>query len=380
VGTVSIVLHLALLAAPGDPGTVTPTPLPLPGPPAGAVALSEQRGVLDTRGAIPVLRLTARVQSSLTVPVEGVRVGVLYASDAPTLGTADPAALYKVGATPEAKIGATVQVVRVEVPPRGEARIEVTAPVRPSGPQPFVFQTHVLGFELGDVSAGLLFDLLATQAPSDEVAAVSALALDGDPVARLAARRRWASRAAPLVAGLAQELERRIPARPTEVETFRRVFAARALGVLGGVEATRLLRRRGSDTDLSRFDETLQVLRIARVIGSPLETPLAFAVPPKAQRMADVFAVALDDCTGLEAVEARVAEPAGAPGAPAASASSGVRAAAPAEVVAARTRRPPSWAVVAGTAAVTALALWLGVTIVHRRRARNGGTGGAARR
>lgn len=373
---VSIVITLALLTA--ESATPVPTPLPLPGPPAGAVALALQRGVLDTGGATPTLRVTARAQSTLTVAVQAVKVGVLYASDASTLATADPAALYRAGTGGEGRVGVVVQVVRVELPPRGDARLEVTAPVRPSGPQPFVFQTHVLGFELGDASAGLLFGLLATQAPSDEVAAVSALALGGDAATRLAARRRWAPQASTLVAGLAQELERKIPARPSEAETFRRVFAARALGVLGGDEATKALRKRAGDPDLSRFDETLQVLRIARVIGSPLETPLAFAVPPQAQRMADVLAVALEDCAGLEAAGAAAAGdtgdaragPAASPAAPAA---------APA-VAPPRPAGPPLWAVVAGTAAATALALWLGVIIVGRRRARGGGRGGEARR
>jgi hypothetical protein len=284
-------------------GTAPASPAPVASnEPAGAVALSDQHAIVDSSGPSEVLRLTARVKSKLPVPVRAVRVGVLFAADAQALATADPSALYKRGRAEEGEpIGVIQANAGVTVAPRGEGKLELSATLKQGGPVAQAFVTHVLGYELGGLSAGLLFDLLSTQAACDEVAAVDALGLGAARPEPLAARQRWAAERAQLVPALARELERRIPERPVESETFRRVYAARALGVLGGPAAEHALRKLLRDPDLARFDEPLQILRIARVIGSRLETPLAYAVPAQAQHMRDVLAAALEDCTSLAA-------------------------------------------------------------------------------
>jgi hypothetical protein len=299
--TLSPGLLATLIALPLGPAKPAAAPLSDPGAAAGAVTLADQSAQVDT-GAVVTLELRARVVSTLPVAVRAVRLGVLYARDQAALTGVDAASLYRRGsaAGAESQVGVVDRRVEVALGPRGDARLELTVPIPPGGPPPEVFQTHVLGYELAELSPGVVFELLSTQAASDEVAAVQAFGLDGERDARLAARRRWASRAADLVPGFVRELERPVAERPTEADTFRRVLAVRALGVLGGTAAERALRQHREDVGLSRFDEPLQVLRIARVVGSPLETPLAFAVPADVQRLAELYTVALGDCASLE--------------------------------------------------------------------------------
>ena len=268
--------------------------------PAGNVSLSHQRAQLDLTTSAPALRFSATAHNELPVRVESVRVGILFAASGSALAAADASALYRRGAAkPGAAVGVVDRAAPVVVPPGSAVAFELAIPLDGPAPEPQAFRTHVLGYTLSEASATLLLGLLDTQAAADEVAAVSFLALDGDAPARLAVRRRW-GKTAELVRGFAAELERPIPERPSERDTFRRLFAARALGVLGGRVSARALRKLAADSGLERFDEPLQVLRIARLMGSRLETPLAFAIPPGAQRMADVVGLAIEDAVGLE--------------------------------------------------------------------------------
>ena len=270
-------------------------------PPAGSVTLSEQKGVVESHGSESILRFSARVSNTLPVALRAIRVGFLLASDEETLQKLDATALYRHdGPQLAANVGVVNERVVLAVPAKSERQLELTVHLAGNGSDPHAFVTHVLGYELADLSTRMLFDLLATQAASDEVAAVQAFGLSGGSDERLQARRRWLARTPELMPGLVAELDRVVPDRPSESEAFRRVFAARAAGVLGGDAAERALRRALRDPGLARFDEPLQVLRIARVLGSSLETPLAFALPAEARRMNDVVAAALVDCLGLD--------------------------------------------------------------------------------
>jgi hypothetical protein len=281
----SLIVASSLLAAPAEA--------------AGGVTLEEHHGELDSSAAAPLLRFTVKARNRLSVPVDGVLVGILFAETAAVLEAADPSKLYARGPAGGERIGVVKQLVHVRLAPHALSPIELALPVRPGQPEPRAFFTHVLSYGLADADAGLLFQLLETQAPADEAAAVDALALNGDRPARQAARLRWAGKAN-LLRDLLAEATRAIPERPNEAETFRRVFVVRALGVLGGDAADKALRSLLRDGNLSRFDEPFQVLRIARLMSSEFETPLAFAVPVTAPRLVDLVTVALDDVQGLE--------------------------------------------------------------------------------
>jgi hypothetical protein len=265
------------------------------------VVLSEPVADIDPTASPPRLRVRVRARSSLDVPVDGVQVGLLFAETPEALQGMDPSRLYRQGA-PSPEVGVVRHAAPIELPPRGvvTAAFDVAVPV--GAPRPAIFVSHVLGYGLADVDAATLFALLGTRAAADEVAAVGAFGLTGDAAARAAARRRWAHKAA-LRADLAASLLAPIPPRPSQGEAFRRVFAVRALGVLGGPAAVDTLQELQRRPGLEAFDEPLQVLRIARVSGSTLETPLAFAVPETCRRMRDVVDAALADTGALDDVE-----------------------------------------------------------------------------
>jgi hypothetical protein len=297
----SLTLIFATLLALAPPsGTATDTTVDAQTS-MGAVRLTQQRIKIEHTNTDVMLHFSGQVTNTLSVALRSLRLGILLAADEPMLRQADAAALYRqLPTTLDARVRAIDQIVAVSIPAQADKAIEFRVMLDASQPSPQAFATHVLGYDLDDISADVLFELLATQTAADELAAVQALELNGDAVARLQARRRWAGRQAQVAPALVAELNRAIAARPSESETFRRIFAVRAVGVLGADGGERALRDLLRHPDLDRFDEPLQVLRIARAAGAPLETPLAFALASRSQRMVDVVAAGLSDCVGLE--------------------------------------------------------------------------------
>ncbi len=262
------------------------------------MTLSQHHGEIDSTGPAPVLRFTVRAQSHVRAPVDSVYLGIIFAASPADLAGADPSRLYAKGPALGERLGVIKELAPVSLAAGGEATLVLTFPLGAGQPSPQAFFVHVLGYGLADADAALLFGLLETESPSDEAAAVDAMGLKADRAGRQAARLRWSKKPL-LTRDLVLEATRPVPERPSEAETFRRVFAARALGVLGGGAAERALKRLLADPGLGRFDEPLQVLRIARVIGSDIETPLAFVVPAQAQSMAELVATALAEVNGL---------------------------------------------------------------------------------
>ncbi len=272
------------------------------------LTLMGQHGELDLTQKTPTLRFSVLIKSGLSVPVEGVRIGVLFANTAGPLEKAEAAALYRKGTSPQGEVGVIDSHVKVKVQPEGEAPVVLEIPLKPGDPEPRAFVTHVLGYDLGAVKGALLLQLLSTEAASDEFAAVSALGLLGDHAARQSARRRHGPDAE-LHGILRAEATHPVPARPSETETFRRVYAIRGLGVLGGAQARQALEEVQKLQGLERFDEPLQVLRIARLVGSPIETPLAYSIPRDIQGMRQLVELALKDVGALAAADESTAEP-----------------------------------------------------------------------
>jgi hypothetical protein len=259
------------------------------------VWLEGQRGTLSVDDGAPVLTLQVLAHSRLPVAVEAVQVGLLFAKSEETLALVDAAAAYQptpgVKATRDNAVGAVQAWRDCTLAPNGEAVLSVEATIGPTDPEPVVYVTHVLGFRLADLQVPLLVELLRSEVPADEVAVVESLALTGSDAAKAAARARWGSRA-DLRQGLAELTSAPLPAQPTIADALVRVMAVRALGVLGGSEASAALARLQTAPVSPALDERIVELGIARARGSRLETPLAFAVPAEAQGMADVVAAA----------------------------------------------------------------------------------------
>lgn len=262
------------------------------------VALASHRGEVGTIDGAPVLRYSVRVLNHLRVAVAALDFGVLFAATAADLAAANPARLYAAGAAARGAVGVGRQRVLVTLPAGAEADVVVTVRLDAERPAPVAFYADLLGYELAVADGALLLELLGTATPCDEAAAVDALALRADRADRAKARARWHADPS-LVAMLAAEVTLPVPRRPRDLETFRRVYAVRALGVLGGKAAAKALGALAADPDLDHFDEPLQVLRVARAHGSPIETPLALALPEAVERMSELVALARADLTDL---------------------------------------------------------------------------------
>lgn len=292
---------LITLLAPGAPASEPHDPSTAE---SAQLVLSGQTAHLLAEAVPPALVVVAQAHNRLTLPIRAVQIGVLFAETEEALRGADPSKLYIDGPPADGHVGVVNQRVRVTVPAQGGAPLSFRVAVPDNAPQPTIFLTHVLGYELAEADAASLLALLGTAAAADEVAACNTFALTGDAAAKAAARARFADNRQ-LVVDLAATAVAAAPPQPTQTETFRRVFALRALGVLGGATARDVLEKllhppAGTSSPLTAFDGPLQVLRVARLVGSPLETPLAFAVPPEAQRLTDVVAAALQDLAALD--------------------------------------------------------------------------------
>lgn len=287
---------------------ITTTGIEAP-PNTSSVWLDGHRGVFDASAEPSVLRLRALGHNHLNVPIEAVEIGVLFASEPQTLVNADLSRLYQPQAalqrdnargvdtrTDKNHIGALRQWVDVRIEPKGEAVISLNFAPRPGDPEPATWVTHVLGYRLAEIDFDLLTALLHTDLFIDEVAVVETLALI-DTTRKDRVRSRWGTRS-DLITTLITAATAPPAANPNFQDALDRVFAIRALGVLGGGKARTALESLLTDSVLDPLDEPLLVVSIARLRNTPLEAPLAFAVPRQAKRMRDVVTAALDDVVG----------------------------------------------------------------------------------
>ena len=311
-----ILLALTCVASPTATIGVAPTVDVAPtidvAPATSSVWLDGHRGVLDASAEPPQLRLLALGHNHLDVAIEAIEIGVLFAAEAKTLGTADLARLYQPeealkrdsargvdGSTMgEARIGASRQWVDVRIEPGAEAVIALSLTPQSNDPEPATWVTHVLGYRLAEVNTDVLFGLLHTDVFSDEVAAVHTLGLT-DASRKSQVRSRFGQQT-DLITGLITAATAKPKADPDFQDALDRVFAIRALGVLGGNEARTALESLLASSVLDPLDEPLLVVSIARLRNTPLEAPLAFAVPVQARRMRDVVTAALDDAAGRQ--------------------------------------------------------------------------------
>jgi hypothetical protein len=246
-----------------------------------------------------------------------VEIGALYAESPADIETADAGSLYRDG--PSARVG----MLRTRSPVELAAGREVPVILRATfageevTPKPRTFVTHLLGYRLRDVEGSLLFSLVGTDVAADEAAAVRTFGLVGGDGGKRTARQRFGDDDE-LVRFVAEHVRAPIPASPPQREANLRVYAVLALGVLGGEVASAALSELAARVDLARFDEPLQVIRVARVLGSDIENALAYAIPVDARRMSDVVAHAQQDLAGWPEVAAPIAAeaPATEPAAP----------------------------------------------------------------
>lgn len=257
-----------------------------------SVTVRNQRVQVEAEGR--TLTVEATVENGLEVPLTSVDVGWLLA-DAPARleAIADPASLYldkddPKHAEPPPGVVVVRDAVEVLVPAKGRAVARLTTQVAADAPA--VYRTHVLGYVLADASAELALRLIRGTSASDERAAVDFAGIAGADKAR--ARRALRS------AGWLPALTRVVstPATPpTPAILHDRIFAIRALGIVGGSEALDVLVPLRDCADMAAFDELLRFMLIDRLRGNRLETPLAFAIPTTARKMSDLFDAAIND-------------------------------------------------------------------------------------
>ncbi|MBN1962198.1 MAG: hypothetical protein JW841_14775 [Deltaproteobacteria bacterium] len=261
------------------------------------------------------LTCSLRVHNNLTVAISRVHIGMLVTEKSKTLEQINPAILYNHLAnndeqnkmiknlsidSNEISFAVIKQTLQVTIEAESDVLIEFIVKQMQNELKPAAYVMHVLSFEFANISVPLLLKLLESQAVADEIAAIQAFGLQGTAKVRLKARHHWAEISDQLLPEFIAQLRNEISARPSESETFRWIFAIRALGVLGGSSAEQVLRDLLRIKELDRFDEPLQVLRIAKVRGNLYNAPLAFMLNSNTKRMIDIVAVGLSDCLSLE--------------------------------------------------------------------------------
>lgn len=256
----------------------------------GSIELLNPQATVFAEGE-RVLSLRITAESHLPVAVDELEIGVLYAPTAADLNATPPERVYRDGGQGPMRV--VQRRLSVTLPARGSVNVQLTAALGRDAPLPQAFRPHLLGYRLVHADASLLLRLAAAGSVADEMAAVRTLGLLDDAQGRRTVRARF--RAGEIRKAFVAEALALIPLRPTTQAVQRRVYAVLALGVLGGSEATRALKALRGDRQLWRFDEALQVMRAARLIGSSWEAPLAYAFPTSCRVMADVVDVALAD-------------------------------------------------------------------------------------
>ncbi len=229
------------------------------------------------------------VHNDLPVAISSVQVGLLFA-DAPGIESfagLDAGRLY--AQTTHARAVKNVVVVRQRLPvlisPGQVESVRFVIPMHLGWPEPQSFQTHVLGYTLEHVDGPVLIRLLQTDRAADEVAATNALSL---PNAHWKAEGLAESLRAVVTIPLSKE--------PPQAEVLQRLFGFLALGRTGHGESCEILGRYANRPGLAAYDENLQVIRSARFVSSPIETPLAFLLPDELRTMADVVNFSADLC------------------------------------------------------------------------------------
>lgn len=284
------IVSLTVLLAATSPAKAEPQPS------ESAVELLSPEGELHDEPGRRELHLRARVKSRFGL--SQVEVGVLYAAEAATLSGITPGSAYR---EPPANVGMIRQTVLLRSTQPGIEDISFVAPA--SGRVAAkVFVYHVLNYRLAEPNVDVLLSLLATQSAADEAAAVGTFALADPPADRLAKRKAWQTHSE--LVGLCNAAVAEVPLRPSETETFARVFVIRALGVLAPPCAEASLKTLAAMPTLVRMNEPMQVLRVARLLGSALETPLAYALPVDVNTMPELVNAAERERQGLEELAA----------------------------------------------------------------------------
>lgn len=255
---------------------------------AAWVTVSAERADFVAEDSPPTLRFGATVTSRLPVAVASVDIGIAFADNAEALAAVDVAGLYE-SPTLAGKVAVIRRSLPVVLAPNGTAVVEMTGELSEASPQPRAFQINLLGYRLARIPPDVLLNMVGTESAADEVAAFEALGLLGDDRRKQQARDTLAGDEA-LVKSLADEALRLIPPSPSHRETLRRCLAILGLGVIGGDVARAALRDLSRGTSIEHFDEPLQTIRSGRLIGSKLETPLAFVLPASANVMSKVVA------------------------------------------------------------------------------------------
>jgi hypothetical protein len=258
------------------------------------VVLAGSRAELDARTQPLVVKLSLQAKNRLAVDVDEVEVGVLYAETQEDLSRIDPSSLYRTNGDANGRVGVAKKRVAVSLASQGQTTLLVLLPLGPKEAVPGAFALHVLGYRLAEISAKVLVGLLHTGAAADEVAAMATLAMSGALSDRLAIRARWSGRAE-VIEELAAKVLAPVAPSPEQAEINERVYAIRAIGILGGARAKDTLTSLAGRADLKNLDNGVQNLAVAQVVGSRLLTPVAFAVPADATTAAAVVDAALAD-------------------------------------------------------------------------------------
>ena len=250
------------------------------------VTLVAPRGEIQNQGHRAIVTIRGEVTNRLPVAIDRVEIGVVFGESDEALRAVEPSLLYSESLPDRSGVGGLVREGLLRVEPGMTVPFVVSVDIgTPSWPVES-FGVHLLGYGLRDITAEVVLALVGGPAVADEVAALRAFGLTESLSDQYRARKRWASKSE-LIDGLRTALLRSVEVRPSQFDVARRAYAALALGVLGPEASEGAFKRGSTLKGIERLDEVYQVLRIARLSGSAVTTPLAQALPAQATTFAE---------------------------------------------------------------------------------------------
>ena len=251
-----------------------------------------------------VFRFEATARNTLDIPLTGIDIGVVYASDESALESIEPSDLYRDEAA--IKIGVSTIALRLfipqSIPAKSSARIQWEIPssqaLRASAVKPRAFVSHLLGYRFATNPLTLMDTLVQTDSAADEWAVMESLGLVPSGRSLFDARESWKQMRGRLDT-LTQLFKTDLPVAPKQAIVSQWVIRVLALGVMGGDRALAVLSDLEKRRDLTHLDEGFQILRLARLTKSIYESPLAFSFPTPTANIRDLLVYA----KGLSAQE-----------------------------------------------------------------------------
>jgi hypothetical protein len=269
--------------------------------PTAALRLESARLEMVERAGQSGVRFAAVVVNELDETVNSLDIGIAIGLEEPRISLQDLPSIYagrQIDGVDYQRVAIVTEVV-------GHSRVAVSQPVNLSHVGRHQFFSHLLGYGLLDPTQATLLRLLESRVAADEMAVVGSLGLSFHEGQWQVEPEMSSVRAK--AAQWLDVMDADWPLKPTLRDLKQLCVGALAASLDGSEKSRAKIRHMAERSGIEWFDEPLQLLRTARLVSTPLESPLAFLIPDEPVTMAAALTALADG--GIELVEALPPEP-----------------------------------------------------------------------